>query len=139
MRQVLDYYFVLMRSTAGERREAMTVLKSLGVDDFVGALMWVVANVFENEDENHLTQALAIEQAKTLNCPLGIESDETRGQMLLEMILEGGNFGRSGEYAVTGGDHSAWWHFKRYVGRNSKLLRYYPSEIIWHLIMKLKI
>lgn len=123
MRQVLDYYFVLIHSTAVDRIKAMTVLKSLGVDAFAEALMWVFTHVLAKENESWLL----------------CKPDEARGRMLLEMILEGGNFGRSGEYAITGGDHSAWWHVRRYVGRNSKLLRYYPSEIIWNLLNKMKI
>lgn len=123
MRQVLDYYCVLMRATAEERCEAIMALRSLGVDDFAEALMWVFAHVFANENESWML----------------CQSNEARGRMLLEMIMEGGNFGRSGEYAITAGKHSAWWHISRYVGRKTMLLRYYPSEIIWNLLNKMKI
>ena len=103
-------------------------LKYLGLWKFAGAVMYV------------LHEALGLSEEKMI-APM----DEKRGKLLLEEILNGGNFGR---------------HFTKYCGfthqsmgkkyflkiwRNMHFVRYYPAEALsepifrtWHFFWRLK-
>lgn len=127
MRQVIDYYYLLKKyhtditdltegkdpTVDGRRESEITekVLKRLGVEKIAGALMWV------------LHEKLGMEE-KYLIAPM----DEKRGEMLLEVMMEGGNFGHYSHFlqegfSVTG---SLKYRFKKY-----KLLKFNARETIW--------
>lgn len=82
LRQLMDYYFVIMASSADDVRECQKVVESLGLNRFASALMWVLVNVF----------GLKVEQALWAPC-------EKDGRMLLDEILMSGNFGHTDERA----------------------------------------
>lgn len=163
LRQVMDYYFVLQayyeeRGTKNEGRktvfrdsfvnnsslvedDSLRLIKRLGMEKFAGALMWVIAHVFGNEDDgfDKLTNRDKNENHKPSSLNLLCEPDEKRGRRLLEVIMEGGNFGHSTErYKVTGWD-KPWNRLSRYIRRNWFMLWDYPDEIIWNMIKKFKI
>lgn len=76
-RQLMDYYILLKISTASDREELSSRLKPMGLFHIAGALMWVLQTVFK------------------LNRDLMLcEPDEFRGKWLLNVAVEGGNFGR---------------------------------------------
>ena len=80
MRQIIDYYFVLVKSE--ERRVKNQValqreLKYLGLWKFAGAVMYVL-HVFLGLPEERMIRPM----------------DEKRGKLLLAEILNGGNFGQ---------------------------------------------
>lgn len=162
LRQVMDYYFVLQayyeeRRTKNEGRktvfrdsfvnnsslvedDSLRLIKRLGMEKFAGALMWVIAHVFGNKDNgsDKLTNRDKNENHKPSSLNLLCEPDEKRGRRLLEVIMEGGNFGHSTEkYKITGWDRP-WSRLSRYVRRNWYMLRDYPDEIIWNMIKKLR-
>lgn len=86
LRQIMDYYFVLRTSFENHNENNSEILEILNLTRFAGALMYVMQEVF-GLDEKHLL------------CPV----DEKRGRRLLEVIIEGCNFGHSTEkYKITG-------------------------------------
>lgn len=137
LRQMLDYYFTLVSyanvnarklstnlsiNCSSEADESLCVLKILGLMKFSGAVMYVMREVF------------AIDE-KYMIFPV----DEKRGRRLLEVVMEGGNFGHSTEkYKVTGWD-KPWSRLSRYVRRNWFLLHDYPDEIVGNIINKVGI
>ena len=82
LRQLMDYYFVIMISNAEDVRECQKMVASLGLNRFASALMWVLVHVF----------GLKVEQALWAPC-------EKDGRMLLDEILLSGNFGHTDDRA----------------------------------------
>lgn len=121
LRQVLDYYFVLLASTEEERREAMRTLRSFGAGRFVGALMWILHTRFGMEEDRLLCKA-----------------DEKDGRFLLKEMMIAGNFGyhdsRINRQALRKGLLSG---FLEHVGRNMHFITHYPSEVLWCPLWKL--
>jgi hypothetical protein len=79
--------------------------------------------------------------------------DKTRGRMLLDDILHGGNFGHHDKrhawghdaYKDNGFKHGALGHNLLRLYRDARLLRYYPAEAlseplfrIWHLFWRMR-
>lgn len=77
LRQLVDYCMLLRNSTAEERSHVAAHLKSVGLYHLAQAVMWVMESIF------------ALPRTQMLCAP-----DETRGKILLESVLEGGNFGK---------------------------------------------
>lgn len=140
LRQVVDYYFVLLaaneeglsgsngsrgsksnlsnisNNSVGERSRTTNsseLLQSLGLMKFAGALMYIL--------ESHL----GLEE-KYLLCP----ADPEEGCFLLNEIMQAGNFGHYDERisrerkGLLGG---FWMHVKR----NMHFVTHYPSEVLW--------
>ena len=143
LRQVVDYYFVVVKSEerrvkgevkSEERRvkseegevksEELRVknpmalegeLNRLGLWKFAGAVMYVLHNVMG------LSEDMMI-----------VPMDRKRGRMLLDDILNGGNFGHYDKHHAVG-------HNLLRLYRDARLLRFYPSEALsepvfraWH-------
>lgn len=114
LRQLLDYFYILDKSTKAERNNAFSVLCELGLKKFAGDIMYVEEKVFNLDKE------------KMLCAP-----DEKEGTFLLEEILRGGNFGRY--------DSRNEWYMKEsrlkrglfHLKRNLRYLKHYPSEVLW--------
>lgn len=78
LRQLMDYYFILKHSTVEERVEAYKVLCDIGMKKFVGAVMYVMQQVFLLEEDLILCRPNSI-----------------LGSRLLDSIMAGGNFGKA--------------------------------------------
>ena len=78
LRQLMDYYFILKHSTVEERVEAYKVLCDIGLKKFVGAVMYVMQQVFLLEEDLMLRRPNSI-----------------LGSRLLDSIMAGGNFGKA--------------------------------------------
>lgn len=120
LRQVVDYYYVLkgLHVSKNEREELVSVIESLGMIRFAGAIMWL----------EHSVLGLPIE--KCLLTP-----NEERGQYLLNDILEGGNFGHHSErYGGRKG-----FYYRGYVEalRDFRMLSLAPREGIARIFSKL--
>lgn len=77
LRQIADYYYVLKNSNAEDRVQLdMRIFSRLHITRFVGAVMWVLNHILGLED-------------KYLLC----RPNEKYGRILLQEILDGGNFG----------------------------------------------
>lgn len=120
MRQMMDYYFVLCAPKKKSDQNLIKTLSSLGLYSFAGAVMYVMREVF-CMDEQYMI------------CPV----DEKRGQMLLKLVMQTGNFGHKDEKQKVARSTTAgsvmyklrqWW----------KLLRFYPEETlsapVWSVI-----
>lgn len=122
LRQLIDYYYVLLSLTETERLIARKDIKSVGLSKFAGGVMFVLQSVCGMKDS-------------MLIC----EANSKRGQLLLNEILYGGNFGKYNE-SLKKIEHMGLIHrnliaFKRQI----KFVRYYPSDVlfvppfkIWH-------
>ena len=129
LRQVVDYYFVVVKSEerrveGGVKSEERRVknpmalegeLNRLGLWKFAGAVMYVLHNVMGLPEDMMIA-------------PM----DRKRGRMLLDDILNGGNFGHYDKHHAVG-------HNLLRLYRDARLLRFYPSEALsepvfraWH-------
>ena len=118
IRQVMDYYFVLKTQSAHplrweEKNETLKWCKRLGMGRFIGAMMWVMKEMFALED-------------KYLLC----EPDEKEGKFLLNEIMNTGNMGR-GDTRFQWGQKSALGRFVAAQKRNLHLMTHYPHEVLW--------
>jgi len=78
LRQLMDYYYILKHSTHEERTDAYKILCYVGLKDFVGAVMYVMQQIFLLED----------------NLMLCVPNT-TLGSRLLDDVMAGGNFGKA--------------------------------------------
>lgn len=121
LRHFIDYYYVLkhfdVRSKKEEIRETFCWL---GLEEFAKGVMWIEKEVL-GIDEQYLI----------------LESDERIGKLILNEMMEGGNFGH---------------HDERYKSRNNgllargltdtyrliKLMPYFPDLVLWKIWNKIE-
>lgn len=121
LRQLMDYYFILLHSTCEEREAAYRVLCNLEMGRFMGAVMYVLQKMFLLEEEYQLCSP-----------------SEKYGEQLMKVIIKGGNFGHSDPK----NRRKAWPFIKRTllnIRHFSRLLPSYPSEILWYPYWKLNL
>ena len=109
LRQVMDYYFLLRNLNHNLDLNHNNLIKRLGMARFEKAMKWVIGYVFEEKD---------------------IEDGRKCGKMLLEHIMDGGNFGKHKATTVA----SRHTHIGRFINQlthDIRLMRYYPSEAVW--------
>ena len=121
LRQLMDYYFVLLQGfTEEERKETMRVLRSLKMQRFTAAVMWVLQTVFHMDERYLLTMP-----------------NEREGQFLLDEIMLAGNFGQYDERLQhERGETALHWALRK-IKRNFRFVRSYPSEVLWSPVFKL--
>lgn len=135
LRQVMDYYFVLKArnkdnaSTSSvqahnDEDNLIKTLTSLGMLKFAQGIMWIIAHVFANGNDN---------------LSLGIEQNEKVGRLLLDEIMTGGNFGHHDEKNKELHGGTAVGRSLNGVKRNLKFFVLGPWEILcspiwstWH-------
>ena len=123
LRQLLDYYFVVMMrhtdltnltdSDSADLAALQRELKRLGLWKFAGAVMYVLHEVFGLEDDMMI-----------------VPINEKEGMFLLDEIMRGGNFG---QYDDRLGDKTGEGKVQRYFRmslRNMRFVRHYPSEAL---------
>lgn len=105
LRQLMDYYFSLRAVSEGFNvSEVSSTLKKLGLYDFAGAVIYVLKEVFGLEREYMICKP-----------------DEWRGKVLLECVMESGNFGKVQKQMPTWLQKTKQW---------TKLVQMYPSETL---------
>ncbi len=126
LRQLLDYYFVLLHADIKNVVELQRNLKHIGLWKFAGAVMYV------------LHEALGLPEEKMIAL-----MDVKRGKLLLEEILQGGNFGKYDKRNDFG--NSSIGHNLQRLCRDLRLVRFYPAEAlsepifrVWHFFWRLK-
>ena len=115
MRQILDYYFVMLQPmNDDEKREYKTLLKDLGLYKFATAVCYVMQRIFAIDDRHYI-----------------VEPNVKEGEFLLNEILAAGNFGKHDtRYNDTErGLNTA--HISNLVKRTFTILAHYPSEMLW--------
>ena len=123
LRQLLDYYFVVMMwhtdltnltdSDSADLAALQWELKRLGLWKFAGAVMYVLHEVFGLEEDMMI-----------------VPMNEKEGMFLLDEIMRGGNFG---QYDDRLGDKTGEGKVHRYFRmslRNMRFVRHYPSEAL---------
>ena len=129
MRQIIDYYYVVNNDELLVIKDTLQKeLKHLGLWKFAKAVMYV------------LHEALGLSDEKMI-APM----DEKRGKLLLEEILNGGNFG---QHFTKYGHFTQQGMAKKYflkIWRNMHFVRYYPAEALsepifrtWHFFWRMK-
>lgn len=114
LRQLIDYFYLLQKAKDEltiENGKLIINLQNLGLEKIVGAVMWVIKEVFGLKDE-------------FLIAPV----DEKRGKMMLRIVMEGGNFGH---YNPNAGKTFSWSNHVRGRFNGLKLFRFDASEVIW--------
>lgn len=121
LRQLMDYYFVLRQGfSENDRNDTMRTLRSLKMERFTAAIMWVLQKVFGMEDKYLLTSP-----------------NEKEGRFLLSEILRSGNFGQYDKYLMGNRQDSDFSYALRKLKRNFRFIRSYPSEVLWSLFFKI--
>ena len=113
MRQLVDYFMLLRASSSEVRAEIASLLGSMNLRRFAGALMWV------------LSECLGLESECLLCAP-----DARRGRILLREIMRDGNFGKYTDRRR--GSVWRWW-----LKNRLRLLTFRPfdfSEVSWFLL-----
>ena len=110
LRQICDYYLLLRNASDDDRQAAADVLQRLGLRRTAGALMWLLGEVL------HLDTGLML-----------CEADSYRGEWMLEIVMEGGNFGR---FAPTV-QHNVWRRFFLSKKERLKMMQFDFWEVLW--------
>ena len=112
LRQLMDYYYVIQHSTFEERQEALRVFCSFKMKRFVGAVMYVMQEVFRLESDYLMTQPLTND-----------------GRFLLNEIMRSGNFGHFDERHCH--HQSRLANGIENIKRNLRFVGRYPQEVCW--------
>lgn len=126
LRQLLDYYFVLLHADIKNVVELQRILKHIGLWKFAGAIMYIMHEVFGMP-------------ASRLILP----PKEKYGKYVLNEVLEAGNFGKHDERNRFG--RSKLGHNLQRVYRDMRLVKYFPAEALsepffrtWHFFWRMK-
>ena len=129
LRQIVDYNFVMEKwhtdlTNLTDLDALRHELKHLGLLKFAGAVMFVLHEVLGLQEDKMIAQ-----------------KDVKRGRMLLNEILQGGNFGKHNERYDFG--HGAIGHNLQRLCRDWRLVKCYPAEAlcepifrIWHFFWR---
>ena len=113
LRQLLDYYFVLLHTEFTDNTYAIKALKQFGMWKFARGVMWILQEVFGLEREYMFCEPL-----------------ESEGRFILSEVMAGGNFGHHDERLATE-KKGKMQTVKKVVKHNAHLMLHYPAEIIW--------
>lgn len=126
LRQVMDYYFTLMARSSNANDDVnaniLFILKSLGLMDFAGGLMYVMREVFGLKREEMLC-----------------EPNERHGRFLLNEIMLSGNMGHYDERTKMAVRSTRWKRFWLMNKHNLRLISYYPAETLWAPFARIKV
>lgn len=111
LRQVVDYFYVMknLEVSQEKRKELISTIRNLGMMKFARAVMWIEHEVFGLSKEMCL-----------------VEPDERRGKLLLNDIVEAGNFGHYSERYH--GKSGFYYRGMVETWRNMRLLSIAPRE-----------
>lgn len=124
LRQVMDYYFVLLNSKGKKEvlvSRVQEMIKVLELERFASALIWVMGFAFYGKG-NELS-SLSFEL-------LGVEPNEKDGRFLLDEIMQSGNFGHDDD-RYNFKDMNAMQSFCRITKKNISYLRFAPFDWFW--------
>ena len=110
LKQITDYYVLLQLANDSDRLEIAKNLRTFGLLRVAKALMWVLGHIYGLERD----------------CML-CEPSERYGKWMLEVILEGGNFGHY--FKAQNGSFVTWWFGKRW--RSIKMSPFSLTDVFW--------
>ena len=111
LRQLMDYYFLLINGNANGNINRL--FREFGMERLVGAVMWIMQEVFGLEREGLLC-----------------EPDEKEGRYILSEVMAGGNVGHHDERIRKVGK-GKWQSVLASLQHALHVLRRYPSEALW--------
>ncbi len=114
LRQLVDYYYILIHSSKEQRNDAFNTLQSLKMKSFVGGIMWILKDCFGMEE-------------LYLLCP----TNEKHGKFLLSEILTAGNFGHYDNRMRCVDRNRRFQRGLVQFKKNLRFVSYYPSEVLW--------
>ena len=120
MRQLIDYYFILIHSNQEQRKEAFRTLNRLGMNSFTGGIMWILLQYFKMKEEYILC-----------------ETNLRHGSFILSEMLIAGNFGHYDTRTVKIDPHDRVRRGFSLLKKNMRFLSFYPSEVLWSPIWKI--
>lgn len=121
LRQVLDYYFVLLQgSTPEEKLEANMWIEKLGMKRFEEAIMWVMSKCFDLPSAKKLCSA-----------------SEEFGRFVLSEIMLTGNMGHGDDRVNMDAYKTPWRRFNQGMRRSFSLLHIAPHEVLWSPFYKI--
>ena len=113
LRQLMDYRYILQALPSSSHAEVMDTVRSLKLDRFAAALMYVQKEVFLLPDEQMLC-----------------EPDPGLGEFFLDEVMRAGNFGRYDARNAHGPHESLPARAWRKISRLARLLRFCPEEVL---------
>lgn len=126
LKQLLDYYFVLLHADIENVDELQRNLKNVGLWKFASSIMYIIQEVFGMPASR-----------------LIVPPNEKYGKFVLNEVLEAGNFGKHDERNRFG--RSKLGHNLQRVYRDMRLVRYFPTEAlsepffrVWHFFWRLR-
>lgn len=120
LRQLLDYYYVLLQGgTEESKQRTIELFRQTGMMKFVGATMWVMQEVFGMED-------------KYLLC----KPHEKAGKQLLDEIMLAGNFGKYDARIDRKNHHRLLPRVWSSIKRKVRFMMDYPQEILFDIPMR---
>lgn len=119
LRQLLDYYFVLLHADIKNVAELQRNLEHIGLWKFAGAIMYIMQEVFGMPASR-----------------LIVPPNEKYGKFVLNEVLEAGNFGRHDDRNRFG--RSQLGHNLQRVYRDIRLVRYFPAEALSEPIFRVR-
>lgn len=120
MRQLIDYYHILIHSDDKQRTDAIKVLDTLGMTRFAGGIMWILRECFGMKESFQL-------------CP----ENADYGKFLLSEIMIAGNFGHYDTRVKKIDSHKRLKRGFSQFRKNLRFMQYYPSEVLWSPFWKL--
>lgn len=119
LRQLMDYFYILSKSTENERKSAFETLISFRLEKFVASVMYVQQVVFNIDD-------------RLLLCAV----NEKEGKILLSEILRGGDFGKYDDRINFVPDDQKWKRGLNSLKRDIRFITHYPGEVLWMPLWK---
>lgn len=116
MRQLVDYFFLLKAAGSADASLVQRTIKTLGLQRFASALVWVQQQVFGLPEE--CCAVLGV-----LPCPKD-------GELLLEQVMTGGNFGRYDKQQNSRKQKAGYGVWALLI-RNLKLSRFDRGDWFW--------
>lgn len=109
LRQVMDFYFVLLNSTGN--KDELKLLKDFRLTRFAQAIMWILYSQF------------GLEREKLMACGM----NEKEGRFVLNEIMTTGNFGQADQ-------RYRYVHLRKVrqkLAHGAHLISHYPLEVVW--------
>jgi len=109
MRHIVDYFYILKALPKEERGRSLEIIRGLGLEKFLSAMMWVLKEVCGMPSEYLLCSP-----------------NETEGKFLLNEMMAGGNFGKCRTDGL----------IRNSFSRYRVMVQHYPSEVFWMIPWK---
>lgn len=120
MRQIVDYYYLLVNSNEEQRAQAMDYIRTFRMKRFASAMAYVLQELFDID--------------RSLNI---CEPSRKYGEQFLKEIFRGGNFGKYDSRNKNVSTAAAPVRFYRRMKRLFPFLLAYPSEVLWAPVFKI--